>query len=153
MVPNPTRRNVLQSGSVLATTALAGCSGLLGGGSSDPDAGNDSYGILLLNEMDQTHTVTVKASPLGGSELIFEKTAEIEPGKEKEWEEVFTGDRKQYRVTATLGVDNFYTNQQQNQATVSVGTETAPDIENIIVKVAPYFDTLTVWVNQSAEQP
>ena len=153
MVPNQRRRKILQSGGVLATAALAGCSGLLGGGdSSDPDAGNDSYGVLLLNEMDEAHTVTVEAKRLGGDELVFEQTAEIEPGSEKEWEEVFTGDRQQYRVTATLGVD-FYTNEQQNQATISVGTEVSPDIENITVKVAPYFDLLTVWVNQSAEQP
>lgn len=153
MVPDPDRRTVLQSGSVLATTALAGCAGLFGsGGGEDPDAGSDSYGVLLLNEMDETHTVTIKAKPFGGDELVFEETAEIKPDEEKEWEQVFTGDRKQYSVNATLGVDNFYTNEHQNQATVSVGTEVSPDIENIIVKVAPYFDTLTVWVNQSAEE-
>lgn len=155
MVPDANRRTFLQTSSVLATTALAGCASLLGGGddSSDPDAGTDSYGVLLLNEMEETHTVTVEATRLGGDEVVFEQTAEVEPGGEKEWEEVFTGDRQQYRVTATLGSGNFYTNEQQNQATISVGTETAPDIENIIVKVAPYFDTLTVWVNQSAEGP
>lgn len=153
MALHQSRRRFLQSGSVLATTALAGCTSLLGSDDGDPDAGNDSYGVLLMNEMSQAHTVTIEATLFGEDETVFEETTEIQPNEEKEWDEVFTGERKQYRVHATLEANNFYTNENQNQATINVGTEVAPDIENIIVKVAPYFDTMTVWVNQSAEEP
>lgn len=40
-------------------------------------------------------------------------------------------------------------NEQQNQAAVSVGTSVSPDVENVVVTVAPYFDERTVWVNTS----
>ncbi|WP_232700722.1 hypothetical protein [Halobacterium wangiae] len=154
MPSNPTRRRRFLHGSaLLATTALSGCSNLFGSGSDggEPDEGTDSYGILLLNETERTHTVTVEVRELFADEPIFSETTEIEPDEETEWESVLTEQEQQYRVAAELENAVFYDQSQQNRATVSVGTPASPDIENLVVKVAPYFDERTVWVNKTSK--
>lgn len=152
MVPNPTRRRVLHGSSVALAASLGGCMGVFddsddGGG--EPDAGSDSYGIVLVNEMERAHTVTIEVRKLGESDAVFSETAEVEPDEQQEWEEVLTEAEVQYRVVATVEDAPFYDNEQQNQAAVSVGTSTSPDVENVVVSVAPYFDERTVWVNTS----
>jgi hypothetical protein len=154
MVPEPTRRRVLQGSGVALSASLGGCMGVFddnndGGGGGEPDAGSDSYGIVLVNEMERAHTVTIAVRRLGESEAVFSETAEIEPDEHQEWEEVLTEQERQYRVVATIEDAPFYDNEQQNQAAVSVGTSMSPDVENVVVIVAPYFDERTVWVNTS----
>lgn len=152
MLSSVRRRRLLQCVAVGATTTLAGCNGVLGGDDSEPDASTDSYGIELRNEMEQAFTVTIEARLLVEDEQVFSETAEVQPGEQKEWEEVMTEDQTQYRVEATLENADFYDQRQQNRATVSVGTSVSPDVENVVVKVAPYFDLQTVWVNATRDE-
>jgi hypothetical protein len=149
MVSNPTRRALLRSGGVVAAASLAGCSLLSGSsGSSDPDAGTDSYGVLLTNETEQTYTVTVTARPRSGGDPVFEETAESPPDEDREWDEVFT-EEGQYLVEATADAEHFYDQSQQNRRTISVGSPVSPEIENVTVRVATEFDGITAHVEFS----
>ena len=134
MTLHSTRRNVLRSGSVLAASAVAGCTAFTGGGSEDPDAGKDSYGILLENGTEETHSVTITAGPHGGDETTFEETVESTPGDSQEWEQVLTGEQI-YVVRATVDDDNFVEEWGSPVRTVSVGAENSVDAENLLVEV------------------
>lgn len=137
MVPSPTRRALLGSGGALAATALAGCSALPGGGSGDPDAGADSYGIRLENRTERTHTVTITARPRGGSETVFEETVEVSAGGSREWDRVLTGDG-QYLVEAVVDAEHFLTASDNNIRTVSVGAPNSYDAENVTVRLVSF---------------
>lgn len=131
MVPTPTRRTVLRAGGVAASVALAGCSGV--GSEPDPDAGKDSYGVLLENTLDDTYTVSLTGETFVDHEVMWEKeNVEIDPGEQREWEQVFT-DTKQYQLTARVEDDGFPETYRESYNTVNVGRESSPDAENFSV--------------------
>lgn len=151
MALHESRRALLQASGATALTALSGCLGFFSDDASgEPDAGTGSYGILLLNDLERTYTVTITVRRVLEEDPIFSETAEIEPGGRKEWERVMTEDSVQYRVEAELEGTDFYTNELQHIGHVSVDTPVSPEVENVVVTVAPYFDTRTVWVNTTA---
>lgn len=120
---------------MLATTALAGCSALPGvGGSGDPDAGTDAYGLGLTNKTEQAYTVT--AGPRGSDTVDFEETAESTPGEDREWDQAVTGEGL-YVVEAAVDADHFVPDAGQPRPTITVGTETARDEANLLVEVLP----------------
>jgi hypothetical protein len=137
MVPEPTRRALLRGGSVLAATAFAGCSALPGGGSGDPDAGTDSYGVRVENRTERTQTVAVTVRPRGGSETVFEETVEVAAGGTREWDRVLTEDG-QYLVKAVVDAEHFLTASDNNVRTVSVGAPNSYDAENVTVRLASF---------------
>jgi hypothetical protein len=134
MVLQSSRRRVLRTGGVLAATALAGCTALSGGGGEDPDAGKDSYGIRLVNDTEETHSVTITAGPHGGDETTFEETVDSEPNDPQEWDEVLT-EQQIYVVRATVDHDEFVEEWGNPVRTVSVGAENSVEAENLLVEV------------------
>lgn len=133
MVPSITRRTVLCSGSLAAGAALAGCSTLLGSSEpDDPDAGTDSYGVALRNELSEAYTVSMVARPVVGGDAVFEKTVESEPGTEQEWEQVFT-EETQFVLEASVDHEAFRDQFSQVKGYVNPGGSNAPAVENLVV--------------------
>jgi hypothetical protein len=153
MVPEPTRRTLLRSGSVLAATALAGCSAVPGwSDSNDPDAGTDSYGVLLTNEIDEAYTVTITARSRGDSETVFDETVEVGADDSREWNQVLTGEGL-YNVRAVVDAEHFIA--EDNTRTVSVGASNSYEAENVVVRLSEPFEDVagvsaTVGFNQRA---
>lgn len=131
MAPDSTRRSALQASTALLAT-LAGCSGTLGGSEpDDPDAGTDSYGLLLQNRTTEKHSFGVVAEPLDG-DVVFDDSAEVEGESEHEWDSVLTEDGM-YQLRASLDGwedSNRYTDSNY----VDVGGENAPDFPNVVVR-------------------
>lgn len=130
-----TRRALLASGSTLAATALAGCSAVPGFGpaseSSEPDAGTDSYGIVVRNSTETSYEVTVKASPRG-EDPFFEKTVESTPEEDVEWDSVLTGDGM-FLVEASVDDDHYLEEVSQPIRNVVVGSENSPEVDDVLV--------------------
>lgn len=138
MVPEPTRRSFLQSGSLLAATSLAGCSAVPGwSNSNDPDAGTDSYGVLLTNEIDEAYTVTITARTRGDGETVFDETVEVGADESREWNQVLT-DEGLYRVRAVVDAEHFLA--EDNTRTVSVGASNSYEAENVIIRLTEPFE-------------
>ncbi|WP_232702822.1 hypothetical protein [Halobacterium wangiae] len=137
MALQPTRRSVLCGSSVLAATVLAGCSAIPGvGGSGDPDAGTDSYGVRLLNKTDHPYSVTITVAPRGSDELVFEETVESDPSEDHEWDQVVSGEGL-YVVEASVDDDHFLPEAGKPRRTITVGTENAMEVHDILVEVVP----------------
>jgi len=126
------RRTALQLGTAVAGI-LAGCSG--DGGSSDPDAGTDSYGITVRNRRDEEHDVAVVAQPIDG-DPVFEQTVTAVPDEPKSWDEVLT-EPGQTQVKAILvELDGEYSERLTRASNyVTVGGEGAPAVADVVVSV------------------
>ena len=135
MPSQQTRRTVLSGASALAATALAGCSAVPGFGpeseSGGPDAGTDSYGIVVENDTEDTHPVTVTAGPRGEAPS-FEETVESTPEENHEWDSVLTGEGL-FVVEAAVDSEHFFAEASQTRRTVTVGTENAPEVSDVLV--------------------
>ena len=135
MPSQQTRRTVLSGASALAATALAGCSAVPGFGpeseSGGPDAGTDSYGIVVRNSTETSYEVTVKASPRGG-DPFFEKTVESTPEEDVEWDSVLTGDGM-FLVEASVDDDHYLEDVSQPLRNVVVGSENSPEVDDVLV--------------------
>jgi hypothetical protein len=134
MPTHRTRRALLSAGSAVAAAGLAGCSAVPGyGPSSDqtgPDAGKDSYGIVVVNESDQTYTVTVTARPRGG-DVFFEETVESTPEEDREWDQVLTDDGMHLVRANVEGQDLAAPSQPLRN--VVVGKEHSPEVDDVLV--------------------
>lgn len=152
MALQPTRRTVLRAGGVLATSALAGCSVLPGVGGSprdedDPDQGKQSFGVRVVNETDQTYTVTVTAWPHGErDDVFFEKSADVTPEEPHEWDQVLTGDGL-FVVEATVDDDHFFVADAENRRTVTVGLDNSPSVKNVRVDILAEGDGVVAEVD------
>jgi len=144
-----TRRAALAGASALAATALAGCSAVPGfGPESDdagPDAGGDSYGVVVSNDTEQTYSVTVTAKPRNG-EPFFEETVESTPEEDVEWDGVLTGEGL-FVVEANVDADHFHEQPSQTRRTVTVGRENSPAVEDVLVYLRPEADGVVVNVD------
>jgi hypothetical protein len=144
-----TRRALLATGSTLAAIALAGCSAVPGYGprseDSGPDAGKDSYGIVVENDTDRTYPVTVTAGPRGG-DPFFEETVESTPDEDREWDGVLTGEGL-FVVEAAVDAEHFYEEQSQTKRTVTVGTDNSPAVEDVLVYLRPEGDGIVLEVD------
>jgi len=133
-----TRRAVLSAGSALAATGLAGCSALPGYGpeSEDgPDAGTDSYGVVVANDSDQTFPVTVTARPRGG-DAYFQERIESTPEEDHEWDQVLTGDGMHVVEVTVHGHDPV--EESQTRVTVVVGSENSPEVADVLAIFEPH---------------
>lgn len=148
MVPDPTRRTLLSGAAAVAATVTTGCSMLPGDG-NDPDAGTDSYGVVVNNRMDTAYDVTVTATASGGGETVFEETADVPADGSHEWDEVLTGDGL-YRVTATVDDPGFAADGHNTRA-VSVGTSNAVDAKNVVVLLTDHSEGVTAFVQFDAD--
>jgi|AntDeeMinimDraft_5_1070356.scaffolds.fasta_scaffold26208_1 hypothetical protein len=149
MTLQQTRRAVLATGTSLAVTALVGCSAVPGfGPDSDgagPDAGGDSYGIVVSNDTDETYPVTVTAGPRG-EDPFFEETVESTPDEDHEWDSVLTGEGL-FVVAADVDAEHFHEELSQTQRTVTVGTENSMDVEDVLVYLRPEADGVVLDVD------
>jgi hypothetical protein len=131
----PTRRRVLTTSTAALAATVAGCSAVPGyGPESDetgPDGGTDSYGVVVRNDTDETYPVTVTAGPRG-EEPSFEETVESTPEDPIEWDSVLTGEGL-FVVEAAVDAENFHEEQSQTKRTVTVGSENAPEVEDVLV--------------------
>jgi hypothetical protein len=133
MVPTPTRRALLRTGLVGASASLAGCSALTGDSEPDPDAGKDSYGVLLENRLDDAYTVTLTGETFRDHEQMWRKEGvEIAAGESREWEQVFT-EPTHYLLRARAEDDDFPETYRAEHNSVNVGKESSPDAENALV--------------------
>jgi hypothetical protein len=152
MVSDSTRRSALRSGTALLA-GLAGCSGTFGGSEEpdDPDAGTDSYGILLQNRTTESHSFGVVAEPIDG-DVVFDDSAEVEGESEHEWDSVLTEDGM-YQLRASLDGwedSNLFTDSNY----VDVGGESAPDYPNVVVRAFrdEYYDRTETFVRVLATE-
>lgn len=145
MVSDSTRRSALRSSTALLAT-LAGCSGVLDGSEpDDPDAGADSYGILVQNRTTDSHSFGVVAEPLDG-DVVFDDSVEVEGESEHEWDSVLTDDGM-YQLRASLdGWED--SNRHTDSNYVDVGGENAPDFPNVVVRAfkGEYYDRTETYV-------
>ncbi len=148
MGPTATRRTLLRTG-VAASAGLAGCSAI--GGEPDPDAGRDSYGILLENRLDDAYTVSLTGETFRDHEVTWEQAGvEIGPGERREWEQVFT-EPTHYLLRARAEDDGFPETYRENHNSVNVGKESSPEAENarVTLRLLPNADdeeVPAVWV-------
>lgn len=149
MVPSITRRAVLRAGGVAASAAVAGCSAL--GGEPDPDAGKDSYGVLLENNLDDAYTVTLTGETFRDHEQMWaQENVEIGPDERREWEQVFT-EPTHYLLRARVEDDGFPETYREQHNSVNVGAESSPEAENarVTLQLLPNTDDEeipAVWV-------
>lgn len=147
------RRAVLRTGGIVAASALAGCSAIpFVGDGENPDAGNDSYGIFLVNEHEAAHDVTITVQNRSADEQVFEESTSVEPDAEREWDQVLT-EEAEYIVEAIVDAGAFYDQNNQNMRTVFVGPSSSPEVENVLVRVQAQFDGVTARVQLDPDDP
>lgn len=132
-----TRRRLLRSATAGAVPVLSGCSGVLPGssdGTTDPDAGTDSYGIFLANDLEKAATVQIEVALPFDDETAFDETVEIATGKSKEWNQVITGE-KEWAVSGELKDPDTVDRLSSDSLWITPGSEDAPDVENVRVEV------------------
>lgn len=139
-VPAVGRRAAVGASASLAA-ALAGCSSLLGDGSSpsgsDPDAGTDSYGLRAVNRTDEAEELRLRAVHFDDG-VVFDEAVDLDAGGEREWDQVLTTDG-QYNVTGRIDVRGPDEDQHESSLhTVQVGGENSPDVANVTAHVYPY---------------
>lgn len=164
MVPDTSRRALLH-GTVAAAAALAGCGG---NGTDDPrpddyvpqtstdspgpDAGSGAYGLFLQNRTEDEHEVQVLVELPWEDETPFEKRLTMAGRTAREWNTVVTV-QEEVSVVAHLDAaieQDFEDRGKQRRLNDHLwlipGSETAPAVENVQVRVVPDDDGSRILV-------
>lgn len=132
MVPDCTRRAALRRGGIVGTAGFAGCLGSLPfGGSEGPDAGRGSYGVAIVNELEEAYEVAFEGRDILEDEIVFEETATVDGTTHREWEQMFTEDGL-YSLRAVVDHEDFE-EDRSDAYQFSVGENEGPDVEHIVV--------------------
>lgn len=170
MAPRYSRRSALRLGGIALTTVLAGCSLFDGsvdgdgsGGSPDdsplttiqataptsggtrfaetsPDAGRESYGLVLRNVTDEARTVTLQVGKPFEETYVFEKTVTINANTRRSWDSVVTKN-EEYAFIAQLPevtIPKLATNPYADLSVtrwIEVGSDAHPPASDLIATV------------------
>ncbi len=138
----PDRREMLATTGSVVLGALAGCSGIGGTPTPTPgpDAGTDSYGLLVKNSLAGGHEVYAKATQTFGDPTPLEQTFTIDANGERVWHGVMT-EPVEYKVR--VKIDEAVQQEVQfakssplvDSVFITPGDEDAPDVENVVAHI------------------